>query len=788
MVRRFVLVRAYKTSVANIRPEKSLLLIFTETKNLYVVCTKGARVILKKINHITKTILCSKSKIPLSGEVLKENFTDVFYTNLEVIAFSLLMTEIENLPLIQGILSKKEDRFPINIPAKNEHLIYKPFVDNFCSSKIKNSRFRNFVSLNIKVGDYLSSGDKIGVVNRYDACRTKKRSIASASSTLPLQIEETKLLKQLFLSRRGKFLNPPLQIEKKICKKMQSAGLSQKANKYKSLFLPYPVKGVRAGLACKTKNAPLQCAKIVLYKYKLLPSECTLSLHPLTSTNPFANRTLRMHGTCKGKKGFAFPLHVDARDARKCKCIRRVRFVKRAVRIPVRECTEGAKKAKNPISKKSSTAYTGVVLACVKSKALFTSPDHLKGERQNTLLCSKAFVPLVHSTTNILTSTNRNLGEQSRLLCSKAFAPLVHSTRNSTCKKICFAKAKSLTNRTPRMHSHLHLRASRASTCKGNANPFFPLHVPCIRRVRFAKGFECTEGAKQKRGKKICKKMGTPHFPYKTPIILPSSGRVLTVSKTQLILQKTQPVLFYDSANLHVKKGEWVKEGAPILTLTHQTLITGDIVQGIPRIEQLFEAFTSPPPGLKEKKGLDVSQSKFKNVHDTLHSQVRDIFRKNWLKSVLPIAVRKSLQEIQYLIVEMIQKVYLSQGVLIADKHIEIIIRQMTSKGQILDSGSTGLLLEEVLPIRQIENANITTPGKKCLYVPAVVGLTAAALTCDSFISAASFQETTRVLSRDAVVGKSDFLRGLKEKVVIGDLISAGTGLDIYFIYTLFAE
>ena len=281
-------------------------------------------------------------------------------------------------------------------------------------------------------------------------------------------------------------------------------------------------------------------------------------------------------------------------------------------------------------------------------------------------------------------------------------------------------------------------------------------------------------------------KFGVHSATFKIPLIVPFSGRVLTVSKTQLIIQKTQPVLFYDSANLHVKKGEWVKEGTPILTLTHQTLITGDIVQGIPRIEQLFEAFTSPPPGLKERKGI--TQSKFKNVHDTLHSQVRDIFRKHWLKNVLPIAVRKSLEEIQYNIVEMIQKVYLSQGVLIADKHIEIIIRQMTSKGQILDSGSTGLLLEEVLPIRQIENANITTPGKKCLYVPAVVGLTTAALTCDSFISAASFQETTRVLSRDAVVGKSDFLRGLKEKVVIGDLISAGTGLDIYFIYTLFAE
>ena len=285
------------------------------------------------------------------------------------------------------------------------------------------------------------------------------------------------------------------------------------------------------------------------------------------------------------------------------------------------------------------------------------------------------------------------------------------------------------------------------------------------------------------KSKNDCKNSGTlqkmPRKKSCTPIVLNTSGRVITISKTQLTIQKTQNVLFYNSANLHIKKGEWVKEGSPILTLTHQTLITGDIVQGIPRIEQLFEAFTSPPSTFKDRR-----VEKFKDVHDTLHSQVRDIFRKHWLKSVLPIAVRKSLEEIQYILVESIQKVYLSQGVLIADKHIEIVIRQIASKGQILDSGTTGLFLEEILPIRHIENANLTTPGKKCLYVPSVVGLTVGALSSDSFISAASFQETTRVLSIDAVVGKTDFLRGLKEKVVIGDLISAGTGLDIYFIYT----
>lgn len=255
-----------------------------------------------------------------------------------------------------------------------------------------------------------------------------------------------------------------------------------------------------------------------------------------------------------------------------------------------------------------------------------------------------------------------------------------------------------------------------------------------------------------------------------TSIVVGISGQVIRIDKEQITLQKTQPVLFYSEADVHVKNGEWVEKGCPILTLTHQTLITGDIVQGIPKIEQLFEA-----PGGKEGSPLS----------ETLHLQLREIFRQHWSELPLPQAVRRSLEEIQQILVEGIQRVYLSQGVLIADKHIEIVVRQMTSKGQILNSGSTGLFLEEVLPIRQIEAANLTTPGKKALYMPAVIGLTRAALDSESFISAASFQETTRVLSRDAVIGKSDFLKGLKEKVVIGDLISAGTGLDNYFIYKI---
>lgn len=258
-------------------------------------------------------------------------------------------------------------------------------------------------------------------------------------------------------------------------------------------------------------------------------------------------------------------------------------------------------------------------------------------------------------------------------------------------------------------------------------------------------------------------------------VIVSKSGKIIKISKKQIVLQKTQVLLFYSEASVHVKQGDWVTRGAPILTLTNNTLITGDIVQGIPRIEQLFEAPNAPPSALRTGE----------YVYTSLHSQIREIFRKNWFTAPLPVAVRNTLQEMQQILIESIQKVYLSQGVLIADKHVEIVVAQMTNKAQIIDSGSTGLFLEEVLSVREIENANLAAAGKKALYAPTVIGLTKSALHSDSFLSAASFQETSRVLSRDAVIGKSDFLRGLKEKVVVGDIIAAGTGLDTYFVYTL---
>ena len=129
------------------------------------------------------------------------------------------------------------------------------------------------------------------------------------------------------------------------------------------------------------------------------------------------------------------------------------------------------------------------------------------------------------------------------------------------------------------------------------------------------------------------------------------------------------------------------------------------------------------------------------------------------------------------------QSVYQSQGVTINDKHLEVIIKQMTTKVLITSEGDTPLLRREVIDLYHIQYINqiIEAHNKRpAYYVPLLLGITKAALNNPSFISAASFQETTRVLTKAAIEGRVDWLRGLKENIIIGHLIPAGTGSQNY--------
>ena len=134
------------------------------------------------------------------------------------------------------------------------------------------------------------------------------------------------------------------------------------------------------------------------------------------------------------------------------------------------------------------------------------------------------------------------------------------------------------------------------------------------------------------------------------------------------------------------------------------------------------------------------------------------------------------LHNLQKSVIQNIQRIYCGQGVHIADKHIEIIIRQMTSNVLILEPGQTGLLYGEIVAFQWIVKIHSTILSHQVVYEPLFLGITKTCLETSSFLSAASFQETTRILSRAALQNQIDFLRGLKQNVLLGNLLPIGTG------------
>ena len=244
------------------------------------------------------------------------------------------------------------------------------------------------------------------------------------------------------------------------------------------------------------------------------------------------------------------------------------------------------------------------------------------------------------------------------------------------------------------------------------------------------------------------------------------SGQVIQVDNLKVIVRKAQSILFSSKGVFYVHHGDFVEKNSPLLTLLYQRLKTGDIVQGIPKIEQLFEArYTEKNEVLPD------------NLHDKLHY----FFEKYKKKYTLQDATRKSLEKIQQILVENVQKVYQSQGVFIADKHLEVIIRQMTSKVKIIEGGQSGLLRSELIDLSWIEMVNKGINSQKAEYEPVILGITKATLEMESFLSAASFQQTPRMLARAAIARKTDFLRGLNNNVILGQLIPAGTGFSRSF-------
>jgi len=261
------------------------------------------------------------------------------------------------------------------------------------------------------------------------------------------------------------------------------------------------------------------------------------------------------------------------------------------------------------------------------------------------------------------------------------------------------------------------------------------------------------------------------------------------------------------------KNHEFIEEGKTIGLLNLEKEITGDIVQGLPRIEEILEArkkyLTIKRIPLSQKKSLLTQKTSLdinfdfqkvgtpikENERINPHKLVKSLFNYYGLLKIFFCertnstkfarltnnyeASYRSFKKVQVFMLDSIQSVYESQGVAINDKHLEIVIRQMTTKIVITAEGNSPLLIGESIDLYHVYYINkiLMTENKKlAYYVPLLLGITKAALNNPSFISAASFQETTRVLTKAAIEGRIDWLRGLKENIIVGHLIPVGTG------------
>lgn len=283
------------------------------------------------------------------------------------------------------------------------------------------------------------------------------------------------------------------------------------------------------------------------------------------------------------------------------------------------------------------------------------------------------------------------------------------------------------------------------------------------------------------------------------------SGQVVDVQKDEVVIRKGRPYLISANTQLQGEDGALVQRGDLLATLIFERQKTGDIVQGLPRVEELLEARKPKEVAiLAERDGrskivTEDDITRFYMVYDdgseeeivippgmNIILEDSEIVRQGDPITDGPpnphdIVRLKRIEAAQKFLVDEVQSVYRSQGVEIADKHIEVIVRQMTRKIRVDDPKDTILLPGELMERFAIERENEKAQQnglEPATYTDVLLGITKASLNTESFISAASFQETTRILTEAAVEGKKDWLRGLKENVIIGRLIPAGTGFQ----------
>nr|WAW80274.1 RNA polymerase beta'' subunit [Polygonatum verticillatum] len=240
------------------------------------------------------------------------------------------------------------------------------------------------------------------------------------------------------------------------------------------------------------------------------------------------------------------------------------------------------------------------------------------------------------------------------------------------------------------------------------------------------------------------------------------SGQIFIVHVDSLIIRSAKPYLATPGATVHGHYGETLSEGDTLVTFIYEKSRSGDITQGLPKVEQILEV-----------RSIGSISMNLERRVEGWNERIPRVLGIPW---GFLIGAELTIAQSRISLVNKIQKVYRSQGVQIHNRHIEIIVRQVTSKVLVSEDGMSNVFLPgELIGLLRAERAGRALDEAIC-YRAILLGITRASLNTQSFISEASFQETARVLAKAALRGRIDWLKGLKENVVLGGIIPVGTG------------
>nr|USW65098.1 RNA polymerase beta'' subunit [Schima superba] len=266
---------------------------------------------------------------------------------------------------------------------------------------------------------------------------------------------------------------------------------------------------------------------------------------------------------------------------------------------------------------------------------------------------------------------------------------------------------------------------------------------------------------------KTSTKMSLGQFIYENVCIVKNgphlkSGQVLIVQVDSVVIRSAKPYLATPGATVHGHYGEILYEGDTLVTFIYEKSRSGDITQGLPKVEQVLEV-----------RSIDSISMNLEKRVEGWNERITRILGIPW---GFLIGAELTIVQSRISLVNKIQKVYRSQGVQIHNRHIEIIVRQITAKVLVSEDGMSNVFSPgELIGLLRVERMGRALEEVIC-YRAVLLGITRASLNTQSFISEASFQETARVLAKAALRGRIDWLKGLKENVVLGGMIPVGTG------------